>query len=284
MKASVGMKRDLEASKSVLRECGFPIPRKKAKLQDTVDRIGAMRSVAEHAAIDHQWTKEDMDIFLSGLSLEECDRWQPHEICLVHELVNTRFVSTEVMAISYYAEMMAKIAEYRHSHLSTVPRLKDQTVTADSLSPLFKLLRKKVEKWDDADGDLLLQYLGNVARVDALQSTASAIDSYCKLLHKLSAFYVRRPDIKAKVDPEIVIFDLSNVGLDLATYIAQLDIYALPPHFGPMPPAVNPGPIGTVFAMPALPAANHFIGWMMGTVPALRATLQPAAPGGVLIY
>lgn len=86
------------------------------------------------------------------------------------------------------------------------------------------------------------------------------------------------------MDPELVIFDRSNVGLHQSTYIAQLAIYVLPPHFGPMPPAVNPGPIGTVFAMPNLPAANHFIGWMMSTVPALRATLQPAAPGGVLIY
>lgn len=188
------------------------------------------------------------------------------------------------MAISYYAEMMAKIAEYCHARFSTVPRLKDQTVTADSLSPLFKLLKKNVEKWDDADSDLLLQYLGNVARVDAMQSTTSAIDSYCELLQKLSAFYARRPDIKAKVDPELVIFDLSSVGLNQSAYITQLAIYALPPHFGSMPPAVNPGPIGTVFAMPNLPAANHFIGWMMGTVPALRATLQPAAPGGVLIY
>lgn len=284
MEASVGKKRSLESSKSILLDWGFPTSQKKAKLQDTVDRIQAMKSLAENAAIDHQWTKAEMDLFFSGLLLEEFDQWQPQEVCLVQQLVNTRFVSQEVMEISYYSEMMAKIAEYCHVHFSTVPRLKDQTVTADSLSPLFKLLKKKVGKWNDADGDLLLQYLGNVARVDALQSSAPAVEKYCALLEKLAAFYLRRPDIKAKVDPEIVIFDLSAVSLSLPTYLAQLAAYVLPPHFGPMPPAVNPGPIGTVFSMPNLPAANHFIGWMMALVPALRATLQPAAPGGVLIY
>jgi sensor histidine kinase YesM len=61
----------------------------------------------------------------------------------VQQLVNTRFVTAEVMGISYYSEMMAKIAEYFRVHFSVILRLKDQTVTADSLSPLFTLLKKK---------------------------------------------------------------------------------------------------------------------------------------------
>jgi hypothetical protein len=99
-----------------------------------------------------------------------------------------------------------------------------------------------------------------VARVDASNSTAIAVEKYCELLAKLSAFYLRRPDIKAKVDPELVIFDLSDAGLNLPIYIAQRSDW----H--------------------SVCCANHFISWMMGTVPALRVTLQPAAPGGVLIY
>lgn len=283
MEAS-GKKRKVETLKAALSEWGFPTSQKKEKLEETFDRIQAMKSLAANTAIDHQWTKDEMDVFFSGLLLEEFDRWHPHEVCLVQQLVNSRFVSAKVMEISYYADMMTKIAEYCRVHFSSVPRLKDQTVVADSLSPLFKLLKKRVDKWNDADGDLLLQYLGNVARVDALKSTPTAVEKYCELLSMLSVFYLRRPDIKAKVDPEIVIFDLSNVGHNLPTYLAQLATYCLPTHFGPMPPPANPGSVATVFAMPNLPAANHFIGWMMEAVPGLRATLSPAAPGGVLIY
>ena len=97
-----------------MRECGFPTFLSHER--KTVDRVEAMKSLAGHAAIDYEWTKEELEGFLSGLSLEEFDRWQPHEVCLVHELVHTRFVSTELTTISYYAEMMAKIAEYYHAH------------------------------------------------------------------------------------------------------------------------------------------------------------------------
>lgn len=274
----------VDGLKSVLFNWGFPTSGKKAKLQETVDRVEAMKSLAIHAHINHQWTKDEMDVFFSGLVLEQYDRWQPQEVCLVQQLVNSRFISAAVMDIPYYAEMMVKLNDYCRTHFAVIPRLKDQTVTADSLSPVYKLLKKNVEKWNDADGELLLQYLGNVAKIDALKSTHIAIEKYCELLAKLVVFYQRRPDIKAKVDPELVIFDITSDDLDVEIYSNQLATYVLPPHFGPMPVATNPGPIGTVFAMPNLAAANHFIGWMMETVPALRATLQPGAPGGVLIY
>lgn len=270
--------------KSILHDWGFPTTGKKAKLQETVDRLKAMKTLSDNATIDHHWTKDEMDIFFSGLSIDDYDRWQPQEVCLVQQLVNARFVSAEVLNIPYYAKMMAKIAEYCNFHFSSIPRLKDQTVTADSLSPLFRLLKKNVEKWDDADGDLLLQYIGNVAKVDVRTSTPGAIEKYCELLAKLAAFYLRRPDIKAKVDPELVIFDVTAAGVNINTYNVQLAAYALPAHFGPMPAHINPGPVGIVFPMPNLAAANHFIGCMMGTVPSLRATLQPGAPGGILIY
>ena len=287
MQASNERKRKSQSTemlKSILNGWGFPTERKKTRLQETVDRVEAMKSLADNAPIDHQWTKDEMGVFFSGLFIEDYNHWQPQEVCLVQQLVNTRFISAEVMNIPQYAEMMAKIADYCRIHFSTVPRLKDQTVTADSLSPLFKLLRKKVEKWDDADGDLLLKYIGNVAKVNASESTPAAIEKYCELLAKLAAFYVRRPDIKAKVDPELVIFDITSTSLNMVTYTTQLAAYALPVHFGPMPANINPGPVGFVFPMPNLAAADHFIGWMIGTVPGLRATLQPGAPGGILIY
>jgi hypothetical protein len=188
------------------------------------------------------------------------------------------------MTIPYYSTMMAKITEYCQTHLTTTPRVKDRTVTADSLAPVFKLLKKKVAKWDDADGDLLLKYIGNVARVDARNSTPEAIQNYCALAGKVSQFYIYRPDIKVKIDPELVIFDLSGVDVDIETYSAELAVYELPAHFGDMPMAVNPGPIGTVFPMPTIEAADHLITWMMNHVPGLHATLQPGAPAGALVY
>ncbi len=274
----------IDTLKSTLSGWGFPTVGKKAKLQETVNRVEAMKLLASHAAIDHQWTQEELDVFFSGLPVEEYHRWQPQEVCLVQQLVNTRFVRQDVMNIAHYAELIGKMEEYYQNHLTSIPRLKDQTVTADSLSPVFELLNKKVEKWNDKDGDLLLQYLGNVARVDARSSSADAIEKYCELLSKLSIFYARRPDIRVKVDPELVIFDLSAVGLNLVTYTKELAAYVLPAHFGPMPTPTNPGPTATVFAMPNLGAANHFIAWMMARVANLRASLQPGAPGGILIY
>ena len=270
--------------KSILFDWGFPtLGKKKEQLQETVHRFEAMKTLANQASIDHQWTKDEMDLFYSGL-LIEYDQWQPQEVCLVQQLVNSRFISAEVYSIPFYAEMSSKVAEYCRVHFTAIPRLKDKTVTADSLSPLFSLLRKKVEKWGDEEGELLLLYIGDVAKIDATRSSYDAIEKYCELLHMLTAFYVRRPDIKAKVDPELVIFDLTTVGLNIATYTAQLAAYVIPAHFGPMPLHINPGPIGVVFPMPNLSCANHFIGWMMAATPALRATLQPGAPAGILTY
>eukprot|EP01031_Cornospumella_fuschlensis_P028244 gene28244-34108_t len=277
-------RKSVDALKCMLIEWGFPTSGKKAKLQQTVDRVEAMKSLADQAAIDHHWTKEEIDMFFSGLPIDEYDQWQPHEVHLVQQLVNTRFIRSEVLAVPHYANMVAKIAEYCQARFAVIPRVKTQTVVADSLAPLFKLLKKNVEKWNDADGDLLLRYLGNVAKVDGRNSSTQAVEKYCELLGKLAVFYARRPDIKAKVDPELVIFDLSAKDVVVTTYVAQLAVYPAPPHFGAMPGQLNPGPVGTVFPMGTIAAANHFVGWMMARVPGLRALIQPGAPGGVLTY
>lgn len=281
----LGSKRkSVDELKDTVAGWGFPRSGKKAKLQQSVDHVEAMKSLADQAAIDHHWTKEEIEVFFSGLPIDEYDQWQPHEVCLVQQLVNTRFIASEVLAIPHYANMMAKIAEYCQARFSVIPRVKDQTVLADSLAPLFKLLKKNVEKWSDADGDLLLLHLGNVAKVDGRNSSSQAVEKYCELLGKLVVFYARRPDIKAKVDPELVIFDLSASDMVVATYVAQLSTYPFPAHFGTMPGQLNPGPVGTVFPMGTIAAANHFVGWMMARVPGLRALIQPGAPGGLLAY
>lgn len=38
-------------------------------------------------AAEIEWTKDEMDIFFSGLLLEKFDEWQPQEVCLVQLLV-----------------------------------------------------------------------------------------------------------------------------------------------------------------------------------------------------
>jgi hypothetical protein len=96
---------------------------------------------------------------------------------------------------------------------------------------------------------MLLVGLGDVASIDGLKSTYQSIERYGRLMGLLTTFYMRRPDIKVKVDPEYVLFDLSGVVIN--TYTAELAVYVLPVHLGAMPPPANPG-IPSMFPMPSM--------------------------------
>jgi hypothetical protein len=115
---------------------------------------------------------------------------------------------------------------------------------------------------------------------------------YYTFIQQLQQLYHNRPDLKALIDPEVVVFDLG--GVDTAVYTAALAAYrtkhaagAKKPaatHPGPLPQQWNPGALGTVFPMPTMEAANYLIGYMQATVPNLRAMLLPNVPGPALTF
>lgn len=272
----------LNTVKEKLSELGWPLSGNKKVLNAKLAHIDAVKRLRSEAPIDHAWTLEEIAEFTRYLPLNETESWLPCEVYLCYEAVNSRPCSPEVMSITENRLVLEKMRDYWVNHLIAQPRLKTRVVTADSLEPMMtKLFKKNVTKWGETEGDLLLAGLGDVAIIDGLKSTYQSIERYGKLMGLLTTFYLRRPDIKVKVDPEYVLFDLSGVVIN--TYTAELAGYILPAHLGAMPPPANPG-IPSMFAMPSMSAAHHFIGWMTKSVPGLRTVLIPNVAAGVISF
>lgn len=282
--ASILGKRKVEQIKEALTTLGWPTWGKRAELEVRLTHVENVKGLAAGAAPDHKWTVGEVSEMLTFLRLENRDNWEACEVVMVAEVLNARFCSDEVMANKAICDTLTEIKAFSAKHLAALPRAKNAQINADALIPMMtKLLRKDVTKWGDKEGNQLLHQLGDVATIDARASSPEAIESFSRLSTMMAAFFVRRPDWKAKIDPEIVIFDLS--GTTQVAFNAALAGYLLPGHLGMMPAAaLNPGVNQSVFALPTVGAANHFIGWMSASAPGLRAVVVPGVPAAVLVY
>jgi len=273
----------VEQLKTALTTLGWPTTGKKAELEVRLNHVEKVKGFAAGAAPDHRWTADEVSEMLAFLRLENRANWEPCEVVMVSEVLNSRFCSDEVMAKKEICDTLKEIKAFSAAHLTSLPRVKNVQINADILIPMMtKLLRKDVTKWGDKEGNQLLQYLGDVATIDARASSPAALESYSRLSTMMVAFFLRRPDWKARIDPEIVIFDLS--ATTQVAFNAALAGYVLPAHLGVMNPPVNPGVNQSVFILPSVGAANHFIGWMSASVPGLRAVVIPGVPAAVFIY
>lgn len=276
----------LQSIKSKVEELGGVVSGKtKKQLLETLRHNQTVRAMQTDTVPTYKWTEENLTEFKRYLPLSDEPFWDPAEVKLVCEVLNSRSVTPELLEIGDTQEWCNRVLAAGFKLCNPPPRRKRKHISADELDPLTNaLFKKKVEKWGDKEGELLLQYMGDVIAIDGRRSSSESIERYGKLLGMLNIFYARRPDIKAKVDPDLVIFDIQAVGVDLDTYLAQLKAYVPPFHLGSLPDAVNPGPIPLIFPMPTNEAANFFIGYMTASVPNLRATLFPDYQGAGIVY
>jgi hypothetical protein len=145
-------------------------------------------------------------------------------------------------------------------------------------------MKKNVSKWGDVEGDLIVEALGDVALVEAARSSGEALQLYVDLGLLLNSFFARRPDVKARVDPDVVVFDIGG-GVP-PNYLAALQGYIHPGHLSLFPPAgaCNVGTVPFCYSMGDNSAANYFIGYMKRAVPGLSALLVSGAPNPPIVY
>eukprot|EP00428_Durinskia_dybowskii_P066022 CAMPEP_0170366198 /NCGR_PEP_ID=MMETSP0117_2-20130122/6293_1 /TAXON_ID=400756 /ORGANISM="Durinskia baltica, Strain CSIRO CS-38" /LENGTH=336 /DNA_ID=CAMNT_0010620777 /DNA_START=17 /DNA_END=1027 /DNA_ORIENTATION=- len=208
----VAGKRKASELKEGLTKLGFSFRanERKGVLLDKYNHACALLAL-RLADEDHTWTREEYDILTKGLVDRDTNDWDAGEVYLIRSIYSTRFFSCDVMADEGCTSMITKI-EQRYNQLFSAPiKQKTEVISANSIAePMKQLLRKPVANWGDKEGELLVTMFGNVKGIDARSSTDGNLDNYRRLNEQLCVFYIKRPDIKQKVDPEVVTFDLSG--------------------------------------------------------------------------
>ena len=133
------------------------------------------------------------------------------------------------------------------------------------------MVDKPIKEWTDSEVEAAVQLLGGGPSLDGREATPEADDAWWSFVDKWSEFLCENPAIKRKVDPFWVFIDVLGVAPPpaLAGALAA---------FSPVPgaaAAAGPGLNGSAYVLPFgnLGDARHFIGWLQGSVPGLRAWL-----------
>ena len=199
---------DLKASLSKL---GFSIKAnaRKAELQRKFQQASSILAL-QNVPPEYLWSRADYNTFMQVLVGQDPEKWDSAVIHLVRSTFHARFFSAEVACDKDCMDMVSKVEE-RYQMLLTAPiKPKSRIITADSIfSSMKKLIAKPVAKWGDKEGDVLVAMFESVTAIDGSGSSAESIEVYYRLNKLLGTFYNRRPDIKMKVDPEVLTFDLS---------------------------------------------------------------------------
>lgn len=278
--------------KGKLVRFGLALRGRKSGLSLKLQQAESLNDLIKTKPAGENWSIEEMTMLTDFLPGSDLECWEPADVLFLQPILNAHSHSADAPAA--ITTKASDINEFYRRHLAPTGRAKALTVSADELVPMMTTLRKKAHvKWGKKEVDLLLENFANVATIDTNISSAAAVDLYLLFFADLTAFYVRRPDIKAIVDPDVVIFDLSP-NVDGQLYATQLANYTaapvgggartLPVHLGAFPAQWNPGPVATVFPMTSYPAATHFVGFMRARVPNLRAVVLPNYGGPNLLF
>lgn len=258
----------------------------KAELTSKLQLAESLEELAQTKPAGENWTVEEVAQLISFLPDDDPESWDPADVNFLYPILNAHSSITADTPAAVASKVNDIYAFYRR-RLTSTGRAKTLIVSADQLVPMMTALMKKApSKWGTKEVDLLLEHFANVTAIDAKISSAVAIEMYVKFCSELFTFYVRRPDIRVLIDPDVVIFDLSN-NVDVQLYTDELDKYAtiaLSAQVGPFPAPWNPGPIATVFPMTTSAAAAHFVGFMRAAVPNLRTVVLPNYGGPCLLY
>ncbi|CAI2180687.1 20250_t:CDS:2 [Funneliformis geosporum] len=150
------------------------------------------------------------------------------------------------------------------------------------VEPLTILLRKPSSSWTKEDVTPIAKLLAGRPAVDGAGENFEGAQLYASICEDFATYLYKNPDIRAIVDPLYVVADLSTVNVTIPA-----NIY--PPGGNPPPPtAPLVGLLGINHAWifngrGALGQAQHFIGWLQGTLPGIRV-LVFTSPNPVLYY
>jgi hypothetical protein len=272
----------LDEIKSKLTKIKLPSHEKKSVLEvrlhlaEEIVEIDANKTAGEHWSVQEVTTLAD---FLPG---SDPELWEPSLLAFVYPILNRRSCPYKPSMPAELARKVDDIFVWHRIKFSQTADKPRQTlcVTADELIPLMTILSgKPTEEWGDQEVALLRSDFSQISTIDGKLSSPAAIDMYLAFLKDLTAFYIRRPDIRVQLEPDVVIFDVSNV--DINVYKQELARYAamMPPHHGVFPEPWGANAPGLVFPMPSFASAAHLVGFMRGAVPNLRAVVLPEYAG-----
>jgi hypothetical protein len=150
-----------------------------------------------------------------------------------------------------------------------------QAHVTHSLNSVFPIIKPMVDKpskeWTDTEVEAAVQLLGGGPSLDGREATPEADDAWWRFVDKWSDFLCENPAIKRRVDPFWVFIDVLGVAPPPALAGA---LAGFPPVAGAAAGAGS-GLNGSAYVLPfgTREDARHFIGWLQGSVPGLRAWL-----------
>ena len=157
-------------------------------------------------------------------------------------------------------------------------------VSCDEVAPSLSILSSiPSAQWTSSDIALLIKTIGGVTTYTAAGSSSSSVAVVNQFSGLLSEFFLIRPDVKALLDPFIVVADVA-AGVPL-NYLACVNAY--PPFVGAiaaLAPPNNPGVVPTVWTFLTQHEATYFIGYMQQGVVGLRMLLMNNVPLGAVLY
>jgi len=230
------------------------------------------------------WSQEDV-LHLGARFIDmDVKHWNPADATKMLGVLDSKPIQREALWDPVISSFLEKCGVFRNKITPSCGGLR-RTVTADEIfKNVSKLLKVVAEEWGDREIGLLKQTLGGVSVVNARGCSPSSVSAYLQLCDNLGKFYALRPDVKAELDPYLVIADISG-GIP-GGYAGALAGY--PPidgaAAGALPAADNPGPTAIVWSFPNVDSATHFIGYMQATLAGFRMLLVANAPAPPVIY
>jgi hypothetical protein len=241
----------LNEIKSKLTKLLLPSHEKKSvvelrlKLAEEIQEIDASKTVGEN------WTIQELTTVVAFLPGADPELWEPSYVRFLQPIINRRCYPHNPAPPEDIVQKVNEIFKFHRTKFSRPvdrPR-KVLQVTADELVPMMQALANKpAAKWGEKEVALLRSDFSQVSTIDANRSSANSINMYLTFFKELSAFYIRRPDIRAQLDPDVVIFDLRNA--DINVYKQELARYSMPPHHGAFPEPWGANTPALVFPMP----------------------------------
>ena len=146
------------------------------------------------------------------------------------------------------------------------------THSLNSILPIIKpMVDKPSKEWTGSEVEAAVQLLGGGPSLDGREATPEADDAWWQFVDKWSDFLCENPAVKRRVDPFWVFIDV----LGAAPPPALAGVLARFPPVAGAAVGAGPGLNGSPYVLPfgTRDSARHFIGWLQGSVPGLRAWL-----------
>jgi hypothetical protein len=151
----------------------------------------------------------------------DADYWDLAQGVEMLEIVDSKSIDAEVFEDSALVQWWGNCSKLRELIRPKCNGM-NRTVSCDNVDPVVsRLIAIPVEKWSRDDIILLITAFKAVAMFDAQGCSPAAVSRLCDFAEIISRFYVLRPDVKALIDPFVVIADIGggvSPGLQAAVH------------------------------------------------------------------